>query len=148
MTEAQMKFIEGVADLSTEDKLNTILRYVMNLETIIAEHEEKVKALEHSSNIQDAIIELLVKETHWVNEQLGAGDKKLQITERINADILSTIETLEAKSMWSKNELLFYTKWHKKKYQRLKADGDIRTKFNGKAESVMRDDILDKSNLE
>lgn len=36
----------------------------------------------------------------------------------------------------------------KKKYQRLKADGDIRTKFNGKAESVMRDDMLDKSNLE
>ena len=147
MTEAQMKFIEGVADLSTEDKLNTILRYVMNLETIIAEHEEKVKALEHSSNIQDAIIELLVKETHWVNEQLGAGDKKLQITERINADILSTTEILEAKSMWSKAELLTYMKLHPKKYQRMKADGDIRTKFDGTAESVFRDDIFDKSNL-
>ena len=148
MTEAQMEFRDGFEDLSTEDKLNTTLSYVMNLETIIAKQEEKVKALEHSKNIQGAVIEMLIEETHWVNEQLGAGGKKPQITERINADILSTTEILEAKSMWSKAELLFYMKIHPKKYQRMKADGDIRTKFKGTAESVLRDDILDKSNLE
>ena len=148
MTEAQMEFRDGFEDLSTEDKLNTTLSYVMNLETIIAKQEEKVKALEHSKNIQDAVIEMLVEETHWVNEQLGAGGKKPQITDRINADIISTIEMLEAKSIWSKAELLFYTKIHPKKYQRMKADGDIRTKFKGTAESVFRDDILGKSDLE
>lgn len=142
-----MRFIEGVADLSTQDKLNTILSYVMNLETIIAEKEERVKALEHSSNIQHAIIEMLAVETHWVNEQLGAGDKKPQITERINADILSTNEIIEAKSMWSKAELMHYMKINSKKWQRMKAEGDIRTKFSGTAESVLRDDILGENNL-
>ena len=147
MTEAQMEFRDGFEDLYTEDKLNTTLIYVMNLETIIAKQEEKVKALEHSKNIQGAVIEMLIEETHWVNEQLGAGGKKPQITERINADILSTTEILEAKSMWSKAELLTYMKLHPKKYQRMKADGDIRTKFDGTAESMFRDDIFDKSNL-
>ena len=66
-----MEFRDGFEDLSTEDKLNTTLSYVMNLETIIAKQEEKVKALEHSKNIQDAVIEMLVEETHWVNEQLA-----------------------------------------------------------------------------
>ena len=148
MTEAQLRFRDEFEDLSTEDKLNTTLSYIMNLETVTYQQGEKIEVLEKENKIQLSIIQILIRDTKWYDEQLGAHGKKPQITERINADILSTIEMLEAKSIWSKAELLLYMKIHPKKYQRMKADGDIRTKFSGTAESVFRDDILGKSDLE
>jgi len=147
MTDAQVKFRDAFEDLSTEEKLNTTLSYIMNLETIIYQQEEKVEALEKENGVQLSILKMMVEENKWHNEQLGANGKKPEITERINADLLSTIEQLEAKSMWSKAECILYMKIHPKKFQRMKASGDIRTKYDGTAESVFRDDILDKSNL-
>jgi len=119
----------------------------MNLETVLYQQEWKVEALEKENSIQLSLIKLLLEETKWSNEQLGANGKKPEITERNNAHILSTIEELEAKSLWTKDELMSYMKIHPKKFQRMKAAGDIRTKYDGSAESVFRDDILDKSNL-
>ena len=147
MTEAQLRFRDEFEDLSTYDKLNTTLSYIMNLETVTYQQGEKIEVLEKENKIQLSIIQILIRDTKWYDEQLGAHGKKPEITERINADIKSTIEVLEAKSVWTKAELLFYMKLHPKKFQRMKASGDIRTKYDGSAEMVFRDDILDKNNL-
>ena len=147
MTEAQLRFRDEFEDLSTYDKLNTTLSYIMNLETVTYQQGEKIEALEKENKVQLSIIQILVQDTKWYDEQLGANGKPPEITERINADILSTIETLEAKSVWTKAELLFYMKILPKKYQRMKAKGDIRTKYKDSAEIVFRDDIFDKSSL-
>ena len=147
MTEAQLRFRDEFEDLSTYDKLNTTLSYIMNLETLTYQQGEKIEALEKETSIQLSIIKLLLEETKWVNEQLGANGKPLEITARINAQILSTIEQLEAKSAWTKEEAMDYLKISPKKFQRMKASGDIRTKYDGSAEMVFRDDILDKNNL-
>ena len=148
MTEAQLRFRDEFEDLSTEDKLNTTLSYIMNLETVTYQQGEKIEVLEKENKIQLSIIQILVQDTKWYDEQLGANGKPPEITEPINADILSTIEVLENKSAWTKAETIFYMKINAKKFQRMKAKGDIRTKFDGKSEVVFRDDILDKSNLQ
>ena len=147
MTEAQQAYWDNFEGKSTEAKLYSTLNYIMNLETTIHQHSEKIEALENENSVQLSIIKLLLDETKWANEQLGANGKKPEITERINADIQYTIEQLEAKSAWTEAEGMFYMKVSPKKWQRLKATGDIRTKFNGSAQMVFRDDILDKSDL-
>ena len=67
-----MEFRDGFEDLSTEDKLNTTLSYVMNLETIIAKQEEKVKAYIPSRDYIDleaALVEqfILVKDSSVID---------------------------------------------------------------------------------